>query len=53
MTMAMYFENLTWQILEEHLQIFPTQGPSLAPLTSKYVQFSLDELPQPVVTTWK
>ena len=43
----------TWQILSLHLQICPTQAPSTAPDTSKYVQFSLDELPQPVATVSK
>ena len=43
----------TWQILSLHLQICPTQAPSTAPDTSKYVQFSFDELPQPVATESK
>ena len=34
--------NLSWQILELHLQIVIRQAPALALPTSKYVQFSLD-----------
>ena len=41
---------LTWQIFELTLQILDTHGPSNPPTTSKYVQFSLDELPQPTET---
>ena len=42
--------QLTWQILESALQIDATQGPLVAPVTSKYVQFSELEPPHPTVT---
>ena len=46
------FDNskYTWQISVEHLQILLVHGPALAPVTSKYVQFSADELPHPTET---
>ena len=37
----------TWQMSEEHLQIFALHAPLFAPLTSKYVQFSELVDPQP------
>ena len=37
-------------MLELALQIFATQGPLLAPVTSKYVQFSELVPPHPTVT---
>ena len=45
-----YFNQRTWQISLEHLQILAEQSPSLAPETSKYVQFSEFIDPQPTVT---
>ena len=39
----------TWQILF-CLQIFILQAPAIAPVTSKYVQFSEDVAPHPTVT---
>ena len=50
--MFLGFDNskYTWQISVEHLQILLVHGPALAPVTSKYVQFSADELPHPTET---
>ena len=50
MTLPPRMGQLTWQMLELALQIFATQGPLLAPVTSKYVQFSELVPPHPTVT---
>ena len=41
--------ELTWQTSADG-QIWLPQAPATAPVTSKYVQFSADELPHPTET---